>query len=121
MSALALLAFAVRTYIRTRIVRQFGIEDALLIFAILCLITNTALVFVTLETEYEAYEIMSNGPFGPKLFAFLDTLVDNKRIADAMATIWWLCIYSVKLAYLFFFRKLIGRSSRPSALKNANS
>src|SRR6186713_658398 len=109
MTGVAVIAFCVRTFIRARIVKQIGTEDFLLVFAILCLITNTVLFYLTLEDQYEAYDIMSNGPYGPRLLTFIDKLPKSKKIGDAIATIWWLCLFSVKLAYLFFFRKLIDR------------
>ena len=105
---LAVLAAIGRVYIRTRILKQLAIEDGLFVFAIICLCAATILYYVTLARLYSALEVILLGS-GPQLGHLLDEVSIDAKEEDANAVLWWLVILPIKLAYLFFFRKLILR------------
>ena len=98
-----------RFYIRARILKQWAIEDAFIILAVVCLCATTALNFATLRHLYDSLDVILQG-FGSELiFTVLEEVSATAKKSDAMATLWWLVLFPVKLAYLFFFRKLIRR------------
>jgi hypothetical protein len=117
---LALITYLTRAYIRARILKQFSIEDFLLLFAIVCLIATTGLGFATLQDQYDAQnlQIILNDPNSNQLYELIDEIpnIDHDiraaKTENAAGTLWWFVIFPVKLAYLFFFRRLIFRIYR---------
>ena len=108
---LAVIAFLVRCYIRFRVLRQFAIEDGILLVAFACLIAATAINYVNLLSIYNVLAAILFGS-GDTLFQLLNDVEPSAKRTDAIVTLWWLVLYSVKLAYLFFFRKFIDRVPR---------
>ena len=105
---LAILAAIARAYIRARILKQLAIEDGLLLFAVICLCATTILNYVALSNLYNALDVILLGS-GTQLGNLLGEVPTESKEQDAAATLWWLVIFPVKLAYLFFFRKFILR------------
>ncbi|MCJ1402777.1 hypothetical protein MMC11_005998 [Xylographa trunciseda] len=105
----AIISYAIRTYIRAIFLKQFSTEDALLLFAVICLVGTTALAYSTMQAQYDSVAVILNGAEGGLIFSLLDELPEIAKKADAAATLWWFVIVPVKLAYLFFFRRLISR------------
>lgn len=95
-----------RTYIRARILKQWGIEDGLLAFAVVCLCATTVLNYLTVDYIYNALKVILLGA-GNSLGDLIAQIPLKMKETDAAAGFWWLVIFSVKLAYLFFFRRLI--------------
>ena len=106
---LAILAFAVRTYIRIRILKQFSTEDYFLLFAVLCLCATTGLTVVGVQNVYDSLALILHGAGDTILFEILRKIPKISREENAVATLVWLVIFPVKLAFLFFFRRLINR------------
>lgn len=82
------------------------IEDTLLAFAVLCLCATTVLSYLAVDYLYDALDvILLKG--GQDLGKLLAEVPKMTRISEAAACLWWMVIFPVKLAYLFFFRRLI--------------
>ena len=105
---LAVLTAIARAYIRARVLKQLAIEDGLLLFAVICLCATTILSYATLPDLYSALDVIVSGS-GTQLGNLLGKVLTDFKEEDAAVTLWWLVIFLVKLAYLFFFRKLIVR------------
>lgn len=103
---LAILAAIARAYIRARILKQIAIEDGILLFAILCLSATTVLHYVTTSYLYIALRTTTLSP-GSQLEDSLRGITIDTKKEYAIGILWWLVIFSVKLAYLVFFRKLV--------------
>ncbi|KAF2109416.1 hypothetical protein BDV96DRAFT_651854 [Lophiotrema nucula] len=109
---LCLIATTVRCYIRFRIQREFGWDDAILIFGLCCLISGMALLFTVIDTMYQAESLV----FGSEGFAAIASM-NISEIAEQSAryhifstaalVLMWFSICSVKFCFLAFFRKLI--------------
>ncbi|MCJ1437073.1 hypothetical protein MMC27_006458 [Xylographa pallens] len=106
---IAIISYATRTYIRAIFLKQFSTEDALLLFAVICLCCATGLAYSAMQAQYDSLAVILNGAEGGLIFTLLDELPEISREENAAATIWWFVIVPVKIAYLFFFRRLISR------------
>ncbi|KAI4136964.1 MAG: hypothetical protein LQ341_005353 [Variospora aurantia] len=104
-----LMAYAARTYIRTFVVKQFLVEDALLLLAVVCLCGSTALAFSNMHSLYNILAVILHGPDLGQLVDTLNQIPEVSKRNNAASTLWWCVIYPVKLAFLFFFRRLIVR------------
>ena len=107
---LSLVATFIRFYIRFRIQRKFGWDDAFLIFGLLCIISCIGLLFAfkddIYETEYLVYAggsdiVISDLP------VLLKRCVRFRQISAANATLSWISICSVKFSFLAFFKRMI--------------
>lgn len=47
-----------------------------------------------------------------KLFDVIEEIPTETKEVNAMAMLWWLVLFPIKFAYLFFFRKLVFRLKR---------
>ena len=106
---LAIIIYATRTYIRARIVKQFSTEDVLLLFAVICLCAVTGLAYSSIHNLYDSLAVILHGVESGLLFNLLEEIPKTSKENNAATTLWWLIIFPVKLAYLFFFRRLISR------------
>lgn len=94
--------------------KQFLVEDGLLLFAVVCLCGTTALAFSNMPSLYDILAVILDGPevqLRPDFERLLSSLFEIPEISkrnNAAATLWW-AFYPVKLAFLFFFRRLIVR------------
>ena len=104
---LALLTYAARFYIRTVILRQFFAEDGLLLFSVICLIVDTGLSLSITQPVYDALSVILHGPDLTLLTKTLGGLPEIARQNNAVGVLGWCTIFSAKLAFLFFFRRLI--------------
>lgn len=108
---LAILAYAVRVYIRNWTHRQFFAEDALLLLAVVCLCCQTGLAYDSMPFQYDILAVILHQD-NSGVTALLNDLPEIPKVSmedNAASTLWWLVIFPVKLAYLFFFRRLISR------------
>ena len=105
---IAIITYIIHAYIRARIQKQFGIEDALLLFAVICLCGTTGVAFATLQGDYDSIQVILHAELD-LLLDVLDKVPKIAKMSNAASTLWWFVIFPVKLAYLFFFRRLIVR------------
>ncbi|MCJ1324812.1 hypothetical protein MMC10_001474 [Thelotrema lepadinum] len=106
---IAITTYAVRTYIRARLMKRFLADDYLLLFAVICLIAGTGLDFANKQHEYDLFVAVLNDPDSVLLLSLLPSIPTIFKEEDAVQTIWWFVIFPVKLAFLFFFRRLVHR------------
>ena len=106
---LAIITYATRTYIRARVLKQVAAEDFILLFAVIGLCAVTGLAYASMQNQYDALQvILGSGEVG----LLLQVLGDIPKVAkeeNAASTLWFIVIFSVKMAFLFFFRRLISR------------
>lgn len=84
-------------------------EDALLLFAVICLCGTTGLALSNMQSLYNSLAVILHGPDLGLLLDTLNHIPEISKRNNAAATLWWCVIYPVKLAFLFFFRRLIIR------------
>jgi magnesium-transporting ATPase (P-type) len=104
----AISTYITHSYIRARIQNQFGIDDALQLFAVICLCGTTGMAFSTLQGRYDSMQVILHADMDPSS-KYMNKAPSRVNMTVAQATLWWLVIFAVKLAYLFFFRRLIIR------------
>lgn len=88
---------------------KVNVEDFILLFAVVSLCAATGLAYATLTAQYSLLQLILHGfeaDLGFKLLGEIPTIAKEE---DAATNLWWLVIFSVKLAFLFFFRRLISR------------
>lgn len=90
-------------------VKSHRAEDWILLFAVISLISATVLYYVFLRYLYAGLDVINRGATSPFLMAYLADSPRVSKTANALDTLWWVVIFSVKLAYLAFFHKLIFR------------
>lgn len=106
---ICLLSVFARFYIRLRIQRQIGIDDAFLLFGTGCLIAAVGLLFNYVNKMYmvEAFIIgVPNVELGPNFVE--DAFWFQKVIAVALI-LTWCSLVAVKFGFLFIFKKLVNR------------
>lgn len=106
---LAMIAFFIRSYIRIRINKKLHVEDFILLFAVVSLCAATGLAYVTLTAQYELLQLVLHGFEDDLAFKLLGEIPRISKEENAATNVWWLVIFSVKMAFLFFFRRLISR------------
>lgn len=106
---LAIIAFIIRSYICFRAKMKVHVEDFILLFAVVCLCAATGLAYVTLTAQYAMLQLVLHGFEDDLAFEVLGEIPRISKQENAATTLWWLVIFSVKLAFLFFFRRLISR------------
>ena len=109
MFGLAIVAFSIRGYIRIRIHQKVQVEDFILLFAVVCLCAVTGLVYATLPAMYALIQLVFHGFENDLAFDLLGEIPSVSKKQNFAQNIWWLVIFSVKIAFLFFFRRLISR------------
>ena len=96
----------IRTYVRTRIVKQFFLEDGLLLASIVILIATTGVCFASLVGMYESIDIILIGASSTVLTEFIEHFTTEAKETNAMSVLWWLILFPIKVAYMSFFHKL---------------
>lgn len=104
-----MIAFIARSYVRIRIHKKVQVEDFILLFAVMSLCAATGLAYATLGAEYALIQLVLHGFERDLAFELLGEIPRISKEANAAATVELLVIFSVKLAFLFFFRRLISR------------
>ncbi|KAL8957846.1 MAG: hypothetical protein Q9193_004983 [Seirophora villosa] len=85
---MALVAYAARTCIRTLVVKQFLVEDALLLLAVVCLCGTTGLAFSNLHSLYNTLAVILHGPDLTQLVDTLNQIPEISKRNNAAATLW---------------------------------
>lgn len=62
-----------------------------------------------MQDQYDSLAVILHGAQSALLFPLLDKIPKIAKEEDAASTLWWFILFPVKLAYLFFFRRLISR------------
>ena len=104
---MCLLSLCARVYIRIRLQHRLGIDDFFLMLGLCFLVSAMTLRFLFLDTMYivEGIEFHSARAFiTPNV---TDDLYRERTIDVASMILACGCIASVKLSFLFLFRKLI--------------
>lgn len=70
---------------------------------------TTGLAYATLTAQYTLLQLVLHGFEGDLAFELLGEIPRISKQENAATNIWWLVIFSVKMAFLFFFRRLISR------------
>ena len=104
-----MVAFLIRGYIRICNHQKVQVEDYILIFAVACLCAVTGLAYATLPAMYALIQLAFHGFENDLTFELLGEIPRISKQQNAASNIWWLVIFSVKIAFLFFFRRLISR------------
>lgn len=112
MFGVAILTTAFRIYLRTFKLKQFALEDGILLFALVALFGVTVLCYVTMRDMYDLLDLLLFGTADAKLFDVIKTVPTEAKELNAMVTLWWLVLFPIKFAYLIFFRKLVFRLRR---------
>ena len=106
-----ILSAIVRTLIRLQNKPRLALDDYLLLFSCLCLITSTTLLYKLVPAAYLFEEL----DFNPSIALpsnFTQLVVFNIKILDAYTFMSWVVIFAVKFCFLSFFRSLIDRVRR---------
>ncbi|KAL9047918.1 MAG: hypothetical protein Q9162_007912 [Coniocarpon cinnabarinum] len=106
---IAMCAYAFRCYVQLVVHKRFPAEDWLLLFSVVILIAATIIYYIQVALLYDALGVILHG-FGSSLFGeTLKKIPRESKLSNALDTLWWVILFSVKVAYLLFFRKLISR------------
>lgn len=62
-----------------------------------------------MQDQYDSLAVILHGAQSALLFPLLDKIPKIAKEENAASTLWWFILFPVKLAYLFFFRRLISR------------
>lgn len=107
--AVCLVSVTVRYYVRFFIQKQLSIDDGILLFGILCLISAMVLLFIFVDNLYLVEALEGNVIPTDLPVDFLQGVSDFERLVVGAMVLTWCSIISVKFSYLFLFRKLIDR------------
>ena len=103
------MSVTVRYYVRFFIQKQLSIDDGILLFGILCLISAMVLLFIFVDNLYLVEALEGNNIPSDLPVDFLQGVSDFERLVVGAMVLTWCAIISVKFSYLFLFRKLIDR------------
>ena len=103
-----------RTVIRFRTAPRYTLDDALLLFACICLTAATGLLYKLIPLAYlfEELEFQDKVSLPFPTSDFAKETVFSVRILDANTLLSWTVIYAAKFCYLILFRALIDRVRR---------
>ena len=100
-----------RTVIRFRTAPRYTLDDALLLFACICLTVATGLLYKLIPLAYLGEELDFNDIVSLP-FPISDVGKESVlavRLLDVYVLLSWVVVYAVKFCYLIFFRALIDR------------
>ncbi|KAL8892930.1 MAG: hypothetical protein Q9215_000294 [Flavoplaca cf. flavocitrina] len=111
---LAIVGALARTVIRFLNQQLRVLDDALLVFACVCLIAATVLLVNGASSLYLIIAFQSNPQAAAmtSLQQVSGTIAKVQRETYPFGVLIWLCVFAVKFCYLFFFRQLIDRLRR---------
>ena len=89
--------------------KKFMTDDYLLFFAVIVLVGATGLAFTSMPHQYDLLAVLLEGADPTLLFSVEDEIPTIAKVENAASTLWWFVIVPVKLAFLFFFRRMLLR------------
>ena len=104
-----------RTAIRFHKGQQHIIDESLLLFACLCLVVATVMLYITASPLYEMIKteaaVKANPGLGQEIptDSFTEMVSKIQRYLYVFGPMIWLVAFAVKFCYLHFFRLLIDR------------
>ena len=104
-----LASVSVRYYVRFFIQKQLSVDDGILLFGILCLISAMVLLFIFVDDLFLVEALEGNTIPANLPVDFLQHVLEFERLVVGALVLTWCAIISVKFSYLFLFRKLIDR------------
>ena len=109
--SLAIVTAIARTLIRFRTAPRYTLDDALLLFACVCLTAATGLLYKLIPLLYfiEELDFKDQVPLPSPTSDFTRKTILATRLDDAYTSLSWTVIYAAKFGYLIFFRALIDR------------
>ena len=109
--AICIVSVCSRYYIRIKIQREFSIDDGILLFGVLCLITAMGLLPTFLDEQYIVTGALEYGdPNGAPLpDNFIEQAFRSQKFNVLAMVLTWISIVCVKFSYLFLFKRLITR------------
>ena len=99
---------AARTFIRIKKFRCILADDCFVFLAVLCLIAGTGILYINVPYIYLQLNVEAGVQAPPA--DFLQQLLYDERLQNAVTVLILTALFSVKWAFLFFFRCLIGRT-----------
>jgi hypothetical protein len=101
----------VRFYVRVRVQREVGWDDAFLLFGLCCLVSGLSLIFVTMDLMYMIDAILFGiiVDYPPEI---LGLSVYERRMSATGLILMWFSICSVKFSFLALFKQLIRQMPR---------
>ena len=102
------VVFAIgRIAIRLRYQKSLAVDDAFLIFAVVCLIVALGLLFACTSSMYMLEALITNDPnatIPPDIF---DQVEWFRKLSTAFLVLSFTAIFAVKFSFLFLFKALI--------------
>ena len=105
----SLLSVCARFYIRLRVQKQAGIDDAFLLIGTSCLIAAMALLFLFINQMYRAEALLFGVADIQLTPSFIEDSLWYHKISAAALILAWCSLMSVKFCFLVLFRKLVDR------------
>ena len=105
----SLVSVFARFYIRLRVQKQAGIDDAFLLLGTGCLIVAIVLLFLFINKMYMAEALLFGVPDVEVTPTFVDDALWYHKISAVGLIMAWCSLMSVKFCFLVLFGKLVDR------------
>lgn len=109
--AVAIVAAAVRIFLRIRRFHRLDIDDGFLALAVVTLIASAGVIHASRSLLYVQVRL-SLGLITQKTPALLEELFHYHKLEETASVLLWTSIFAVNFSFLFFFRSLIQRVRR---------
>ena len=112
--AIAITTATVRTVVQLRQYRRLRADDYALLFACITFIASTTLLFIMIPSIYWS-EVFILDTFSQESIQKITTpgaperILHYQQMQDAYLVLTWASVFSVKFAFLFFFRQMVDR------------
>ena len=107
--ALCIISVGARYYIRLAVQKEFGLDDAFLVFGTACLVAAMVVLYINMNDMYLTEALT----YAPTRFAFqpqdLNRVFDFRKLVTASLILTWVAMMAVKFSFLALFRRLIDR------------
>lgn len=111
-ASIVLFVFAViftvgRVAIRLRYQKTLAVDDAFLIFAVVCLCAAVGLLFAFISSMYLIEALITNDPNATITSDIFDQVESFRKLSTAFLVLSFTAIFAVKFSFLFLFKALI--------------
>ncbi|MCJ1428168.1 hypothetical protein MMC29_006076 [Sticta canariensis] len=96
-----------RIIIRLRYQKSLAVDDAFLIFAVVCLCVATGLLFAFLSSMYLLEALITDDPNATIPMDIIDQVEWFRALSTAFLVLTFTTIFAVKFSFLFLFKALI--------------